>query len=95
MFLLFLTLLIVASWVHNYHHTTQLHRKVDTLQGVPVIKKVVGGKRVVCPICDTSYSFKQLNIEKTGPNDKALVQCVCANLIEVSFDAAGNAQCQV
>lgn len=73
-----------------------LHRKVSTLQGIPVVKKVTSKGVVACPVCETSYTFKQCNIEKTGPNDKAIVVCrVCDSHIEVTFDAKGNAQCQV
>lgn len=93
--LIVLALAVAAQWYHSHRARMVLQAKVDQLQGVPVIKKVVGGKRIVCPICDTSYSFAHLKITKTSPRDKTLVQCVCNAMIDVSFDANGDAQCQV
>lgn len=77
-------------------HTTEqvglIHARLAPPKAAPV---KVGGDRVICPTCETSYRFKQLGIQKTSPADKAIVECICGAKIFVSFDANGEAECRV
>lgn len=94
-----LTTLIVLAAAHFVLSSVghfSLYRSVSQLHPPKTRKVTVGADRVVCPTCETSYSFKQLNLSKTSPVDKAIVECsVCSSVIRVTFDEQGQAECRV
>ncbi len=41
--------------------------------------------RIECPQCGTSFHAEKLGL-KTGPEDKVVIQCLCGQSLETSFD---------